>query len=151
MRSSRLPSRTTGADSRVMEQEAMNAHGAAQGPSTAPISDAENAVPAPPQNLDASALGRRTLTTAFVRVGPDGYLTVKLRDGRTLILRNIVMRPNDYCGRLIYAKLPGTKYCGSYADVAIASPGAPIDVDSAISARAIGVLPVVSGQYDISS
>lgn len=67
----------------------------------------------------AAALGRRTLSTAFVRVGPDGHLTVDLQDGRALVLRDVVMRPKDYCG----VQLSGKRYCGGYAEVAAARPG----------------------------
>jgi hypothetical protein len=59
------------------------------------------------------------LSTAFVRVGPDGHLTVELRDGRTMVLRDVVMRPRDYCGVLV----AGTRYCGGYGDIAAARPG----------------------------
>lgn len=68
-----------------------------------------------------AALGRRTLSTAFVRVGPDGHLTVDLQDGRTLVLRDVVMGPKDYCG----VELSGKRYCGGYAEVAAARPGQP--------------------------
>jgi hypothetical protein len=70
----------------------------------------------------AEAQGRRTLSTAFVMVGPDGHLTVELHGGRVLALRNVVMRPKDYCGVQVLGG-PGAKYCGGYADVAAARPG----------------------------
>jgi hypothetical protein len=72
-----------------------------------------------PADSPLQAEGRRTLSAAFVRAGPDGHLTVELRDGRLLVLRNVAMRPKDFCGE----QLPGGKYCGGYADVAAARPG----------------------------
>lgn len=71
----------------------------------------------------AEAQGRRILSTAFVRMGPDGHMTVELRDERVLILRNVVMQPNDYCGVQVGGTATGTKYCGGYAEVASARPG----------------------------
>ena len=70
------------------------------------------------------ALGRRILSTAFVRVGPDGHLTVELHDGQILVLREVVMRPKKYCGTQMVGGAPGGQYCGRYADVAAARPGA---------------------------
>jgi hypothetical protein len=64
------------------------------------------------------------LSTAFVRIGPGGHLTVELRDGRTMVLRDVVMRPRDYCGVQVAG---GARYCGGYAEVAAARPGgAPV-------------------------
>jgi hypothetical protein len=71
----------------------------------------------------AEAQGRRTLSTAFVMVGPDGHLTVELRDGRAMVLRDVVMRPGDYCGVQVLGGSAGTRYCGGYGDVAAARPG----------------------------
>ena len=92
---------------------------AAQGstPEASPL--ANHPLPGLPADSPAQAEGRRTLSAAFVRVGPDGYLTVELRDGRVLVLRNVAMRRKDYCGE----QVPGGKYCGGYADVAAARPG----------------------------
>lgn len=72
----------------------------------------------------AAAEGRRILSTAFVRIGPDGYLTVELRDGSTLVLRNVTMGAADYCGARVVGPTGGTKFCGGYAEVAAARPGA---------------------------
>ena len=67
------------------------------------------------------------MSTAFVRVGPDGHLTVELRNGRVLVLRNVVMRPKDYCGVQGLGGRGGARYCGDYAEVAAARPGgAPV-------------------------
>lgn len=69
------------------------------------------------------AQGRRILSTAFVRIGPDGHLTVELRDGHTLVLRDVVMRPRDYCGMRVASGTAPSKFCGEYADVGDARPG----------------------------
>lgn len=92
---------------------------AAPGPMPAPVSAAGIAAPAPPKDSAAAALGRRTLSTAFVRVGPDGHLTIDLQDGRALVLRDVVMGPKKYCG----VELSGKRHCGGYAEVAAARPG----------------------------
>ena len=96
---------------------------AAQGPIPEPVSAAENPAPAPRADSPAEAQGRRTLSTAFVRVGPDGHLTVELRDGRAIVLRDVVMRPRDYCGVPVPSGSAGKRYCGGYGDVAAARPG----------------------------
>jgi hypothetical protein len=93
------------------------------GPIPEPVSAAGSLAPAPPANLSAEAEGRRTLSTAFVRVGPDGHLTVELRNGSVVVLREVAMRPKDYCGVQVSGGSAGDKYCGSYADVAAARPG----------------------------
>jgi len=95
---------------------------AAVAPMPEPISAAANPLPASPDS-PAEGEGRRTLSTAFVRVGPDGQLTVELRDGRVLILRDVVMRPKDYCGVQAIGGAKGARYCGGYAEVAAARPG----------------------------
>jgi hypothetical protein len=96
---------------------------AAEGPTPEPVSAAANSAPAPRADSPAEAEGRRTLSTAFVRVGPDGHLTVELRDGRAMVLRDVIMRPRDYCGVQVLGGSAGTKYCGGYGDVAAARPG----------------------------
>jgi hypothetical protein len=102
---------------------ATNEQSAAVGPIAQPVSAAEKPAPVSPTDSAAEAVGRRTLSTAFVRVGPDGLLTVERRDGRTLVLRNVVMRRNDYCGTQVSGNKPGGKYCGRYGEVAAARPG----------------------------
>jgi hypothetical protein len=100
---------------------------AARGPIPTPVSAAEDpaSVPKPAMSVDspAEALGRRILSTAFVRVGPDDNLTVELHNGHVLVLQNMVMRRKDYCGVQVLEGLGGTKYCGRYADVVAARPG----------------------------
>ena len=95
---------------------------ASQGSLPEPASAAAQPAPARRADSPAEAEGRRTLSTAFVRVGPDGHLTVELRDGRAIILRDVVMRPRDYCGIQVGGSA-GKKYCGGYGDVAAARPG----------------------------
>ena len=97
----------------------------AMGPVPAPVSAAQNPAPARsgPRDSPAEAEGRRTLSTAFVRVGPDGLLTVTLRDGRELVLRNVALGPEDYCGAQVAGGAAGARFCGGYADVAAARPG----------------------------
>jgi hypothetical protein len=84
----------------------------------------------------AEAQGRRILSTAFVRVGPDGHLSVDLRNGRALVLRDVVMRPRDYCGVQVLGGPAGARYCGGYSEVAAARPGgapAPAGPERAVS------------------
>jgi hypothetical protein len=91
--------------------------------SSKPAVVAKGAVPGPLTDSPAEALGRRILSTAFVRVGPHGHLTVELHGGRTLVLRGVVMRPKDYCGAQVAGDPARGKYCGGYAEVAAARPG----------------------------
>lgn len=113
------------------EQEAGDRVPAAQGPIPEPVSAAENPAAPMPADSPAEALGRQTLSTAFVMVHPDGYLTVELRDGRQMVLRNVIMRRKDYCGGRVLNGLPGKQYCGRYADIVAVRPGgAPALEDS---------------------
>ena len=99
----------------------------APGPAPAPTASAHPASgPGPAKLADSpvEALGRRILSTAFVRVGPDGHLTVELHDGQILVLREVVMHPKKYCGTQMVGRAPGGQYCGRYADVAAARAGA---------------------------
>lgn len=101
-----------------------------------PVPAADNPGPGPAADSAAEAQGRRTLSTAFVMAGPDGRLTVELRSGRVLVLRSVVMRRNDYCGVQMLGQKAGGRYCGGYAEVAAARPGAePVseEVDPAVS------------------
>jgi hypothetical protein len=82
------------------------------------------AAPAPPADSPVEAQGRRTLSTAFVRLGPGEHLTVELRNGRAIVLRDLVMRRKDYCGVQVLGGSAGTLYCGGYGDVAAARAGA---------------------------
>lgn len=88
-----------------------------------PVETAENPLPNTLKDTPAEAVGRRTLSTAFVRVGPDGLLTVKLKNGKVFVLRNVSMGPKDYCGETVAGGPAGKQYCGGYADVASARPG----------------------------
>jgi len=100
-----------------------NAQQAAVGPAAEPVSAAANPAPMSRADSPAEAQGRRILSTAFVQIGPDGHLTVELRGGRVLVLRDVVMRPEDYCGVQVLGAPSGAKFCGGYAEVAGARPG----------------------------
>jgi hypothetical protein len=91
-------------------------------PSLVPVA---TAAPGPTGRADspAEAEGRRTLSTAFVMVGPGGHLTIELRDGRALVLRDVVMRARDYCGVQVLGGAAGSQFCGGYGDVAAARAG----------------------------
>lgn len=65
----------------------------------------------------AEAAGRRTLSTAFVQIGPGGNLTVELKDGRVVVLRDVVMNHKDYCGTQVTSDSKAGKFCGGYDDV----------------------------------
>lgn len=120
---------------------------AAQGPVLEPVSAAENSAPTLPADLPlsaepvAEAKGRKLLSTAFVRVGPDGQLTVEPRNGGVLVLRDVVMRRKDYCGVHVAGGPPGTTYCGRYADVGAARPGGTSAGNAAIPAAANPIEP----------
>lgn len=104
------------------EPGAGDAGRAAMGPIPEPISVADHPLPPPAADSAAEAEGRRILSTAFVRVGAGGHLTVELRDGRVLVLREVLMRRKDYCGLLELAGSSGRHYCGGYAEVTAARP-----------------------------
>ena len=100
--------------------------GKAQHAASAPIAKgtvANKAASNPLADSPAEALGRRILSTAFVRVGADGHLTIELRNGRVMVLRDVVMRRNDYCGVQATRASSRARYCGGYAEVAAARPG----------------------------
>lgn len=126
--------RATPADARPQAEQRATREVAALGPATQPISAAENPLSMPPADATAEALGRRTLSTAFVRVGPDGLVTVELQGGRTLVLRNLVMHRRKFCGMPIASDRAGAEYCAGYAEVVAARPGgqpAPAPADMA--------------------
>jgi hypothetical protein len=93
---------------------------------------AKTAAQGPLTDSPAEARGRLVLSTAFVRVGPDGHLTVELHNGHVLVLRDVVMRPSDYCGVQVAGDPARTKYCGGYAEVAAARPGGGQAVSNAV-------------------
>ena len=111
-----VASRSTGGATGNPEQ-------AAQAPIQEPVSATDSPAPGLADS-PAEARGRRILSTAFVRMGPDGHLTVDLEDGRVLVLRDVVMRPKDYCGTRLLGTKPGIRHCGGYADITAARPGA---------------------------
>jgi hypothetical protein len=138
--SSPRPERRGPAASGATGQDAGDRTQAAQGPVPETVSAAKNPVSIPVSGVSADgpaeALGRRIVSTAFVMVGPDGQLTVELRNGHTLVLRNMVMHPRDYCGLHVAGGLEGKEYCGRYADVVAARPGglaAPVEPGPATS------------------
>ena len=92
-------------------------------PTTEPEAKAKKSAPGPLADSPAEARGRQILSTAFVRVGPGGHLTVELHNGQVLALRDVVMRPSDYCGVQVAGDPAHAKYCGGYAEVAAARPG----------------------------
>ena len=99
------------------------------GPAPASVAVAKNAALDRLAGSPEAAVGRRILSTAFVRLGPDGHLTVELRNGRVVILRDVVMRPKDYCGVQVAGDSARAKYCGAYAEVAAARPGGALVVN----------------------
>src|SRR5438128_5505867 len=84
------------------------------------VSAAEGTGSARRPDSPTEAEGRRTLSTAFVRMSAGEHLIVELRDGRTIALRDVVVGPRDYCG----VQLSGGRYCGGYGEIAEARPGA---------------------------
>ena len=110
------------ADATTSSSKAHDPARAALGPSPLPISAAENLLPVPASEAPA-AHGRRTFSTAFVRIGPDGHLTVTLRNGTVVTLRDVTMGPTKYCGLQVTGGLTAKRYCGAYTEVAAARPG----------------------------
>lgn len=107
--------------------------GAAPSPGTSspqPATVAKNANPGGSADSAAEAEGRRILSTAFVMMGPGGHLTVELRDGRTVMLRDVVMRRRDYCGAQVNGGSARAPFCGGYGDVAAARPGGAPVIDA---------------------
>ena len=115
MRNSSPVPETAARESREASAEG---HGsAAPGPTGRGAGDSVNS------DSPAEAQGRRTLSTAFVRVGADRHLTVELSDGRAMVLRDVAMGPREYCGVLVLGDPAGKRYCGGYGDIATARPG----------------------------
>lgn len=92
----------------------------------------------PLSDTPAEALGRRILSTAFVRVGADGQLTVELHNGSVLVLRDVVMHPKKYCGALVTGDPTRATHCGGYAEVAAAKPGSAPDTANPVAEPAAG-------------
>lgn len=97
-----------------------------------PEAIAKKSAPGPLGDSPTEAQGRLILSTAFVRLGPGGHLTVELRNGRVLALRDVVMRARDYCGVQVAGDPARAKYCGGYAEVAAARPGGAQAVSNAV-------------------
>ena len=96
-----------------------------------PEAIAKKSAHGPLRDSPAEAQGRRILSTAFVRLGAGGHLTVELHNGHVLALRDVVMRARDYCGVQVAGDPARAKYCGGYAEVAAARPGSAQSVSSA--------------------
>lgn len=88
--------------------------------SSEPLASTHSGVP---NDTPVAAEGRRILSTAIVRIGPDSHLTVELRDGRVLVLRNVTVGAGNYCGEFVSGAPGGKKFCGDFADVSAARPG----------------------------
>lgn len=115
---------------------------AAIAPMLDPVSAAENPYPTTPMSPpeDADAEGRRTVSTAFVRLGPGGHLSVSMRDGRQLALRDVTMEKRVFCGVPIAdgrdeRSGAGERQCYPYGEVTAARA-----VDAAT-----GIAPIVPG------
>lgn len=67
--------------------------------------------------------GRRILSTAFVRIGPDGRLLVRERDGRQFLLHDVTMQAKSYCGRLVSGSKSDERHCGKYRNVVAVRSG----------------------------
>lgn len=84
-----------------------------------------------PEPTPAGDQGRRLITQALVLTGPDSRMTVQLTSGRTLLLQGVAMNQSNYCGVALAEQLDPLGgctvlqrlYCGSYSEVAYASPG----------------------------
>lgn len=103
------------------------------GPGAQPVSAA--ASPAPLSDSPRVAQGRRTLSTAFVAAGPDRLIHVTLRDGRELVLRDVVMRRDYYCGAQVSGERTGKRHCGGYAEILAARTGGQPAIETPDLAR----------------
>lgn len=104
-------------------QSAADLNRAAQGPIPEPVSAAANPLPPSPAASTAWTEGRRILSRAVVLMGSDRHITVELRDGRVLVLRDVVVRPKDYCGVQVLGGAAKAKHCGGFAQIVAARPG----------------------------
>lgn len=94
-----------------------------------PVSRTHNDVIAPHHSADDEERGRRILSTAFVMVGPDGYLSIKHQDGSVLVLRDVTMGRTEYCGMQAFEGGHTRQYCGRYDEIAFARAGATTIMD----------------------
>jgi hypothetical protein len=101
---------------------------AQQGPIPEPVSAAANPHPltavAPHGKTDAEGRGRRIVSVAFVRLDPDGWMELKTRDGRRMVLRGVTMESHAVCG-VTAAGRTGKRRCITYAQVTQARSAAP--------------------------
>lgn len=75
------------------------------------------------RSLTQAAQGRRLISAAFVRMGPDRRMTVTLHGGRELILQDVTIHAQKYCGLVVADGQVGARHCGGYAEIAGAAPG----------------------------
>jgi hypothetical protein len=97
-----------------------------EAPVPKPVSAVTNTHPGPLTDSDAEAHGRRIVSTAFVRIIPDGHLFVELRDARVLMLRDVTMGATEFCGMQVADGAHGTsgkRQCHGYAEVVVARSG----------------------------
>lgn len=99
---------------------------AQQGPIPEPVSAAANPHPstgaAARGEAEPAARGRRIVSTAFVRLGPDGQMLVRTRKGRVLVLRSVTMEQRAVCGVAAAESMAGKRRCIDYAQVTQARP-----------------------------
>ena len=106
---------------------------AVQGPAPEPVSAAGMLHPGDPlaraastdpastdDASDTEAQGRRTLSTAFVRLKPGGHLLVTLRGGAVIALRDVTMEKAKFCGVAVTEGALVKRRCHAYAEVAAA-------------------------------
>lgn len=75
--------------------------------------------------MDIAARGRQIVSTAFVRLGPDGLMELETRDGRRMVLRGVTMTPHTVCGITVARGTTGKRRCIDYAQVTQARPADP--------------------------
>lgn len=72
-------------------------------------------------DTDMAAQGRRTVSTAFVRLGPGGHLLLVLRNGSDAVLSGVTMEQRAVCGVAVASSLDGRlgkRQCYKYAEIA---------------------------------
>ncbi len=106
------------------ETQRLEAAAEASAGSSASVSGAPATPPCGPSPARSrEGEGRRILSSAFVRIGPGGYILVQERDGTPRLLRDVTMRAKAYCGWLVSEGVIGELYCGKYANVIAAQTG----------------------------
>ena len=114
----------------LLPAQAQDQHAGAaqQGLTPEPVSAAANPHPltaaAPHKGTDAALQGRQIVSTAFVRLGPDGWMELETRNGRRTVLRGVTMEPRAVCGVTVAGRA-GKRQCITYAQVTQARPADP--------------------------